>query len=90
MNQSRTGSTIRIKNKSCSIWLYGKKGFKMKIEIQLKDQDNPLEYTLFKDVIKIEYKYNYANKENMLYLTIESSYIAIPVNAIEKMEIQKG
>ena len=58
--------------------------------MQLKDQDNPLEYTLIKDVEKVEYKYNYVNEEHMVYIYTDSSFIAIPVNSIDKMEIQKG
>lgn len=62
----------------------------MKVEIQLNDSKDPMEYTTIEKVEKVEYRYNKTNEEYMLYLETESSFIAVPIKAIENIEIKEN
>ena len=61
----------------------------MIVKIQLNDSENPMEYTTIEEVEKAEYRYNKASEEYMLYLETDSSFIAVPVKALENVEVKE-
>lgn len=61
----------------------------MIIQIQLKDKENPMEYTTIESVRKTEYRYNKPSERYMLYLETDESFIAVGIEDIESIEIKE-
>lgn len=61
----------------------------MKVQLHLNDKDSPMEYTEIEEVMKVEYRYNKASEQYLVYLETDSSFIAVPIEAIESIEIKE-
>lgn len=61
----------------------------MKVYLHLNDKENPMEYTEIEDVIKMEYRYNKSSEQFLVYLETEDSFIAVPIDGIESIEIKE-
>lgn len=61
----------------------------MIVNVHLNDKDDPMEYSTIEHVIKVEYRYNKASEEYMVYLETDANFIAIPVEGIESIEIKE-
>ena len=59
------------------------------VNVHLNDQNDPMEYSTIKHVIKVEYRYNKASESYMVYLETDANFIAIPVDGIENIEIKE-
>lgn len=61
----------------------------MKVYLHLNDKESPMEYTEIEDVIKMEYKYNKASEQFIVYLETDATFIAVPIDGIESIEIKE-